>query len=51
MRAVCQGVSHARVVVDGEVVGAIGMGWMILLGVGPENAEAAAAGRGEIATS
>ena len=44
MRAVCQRVSGARVVVDGEVVGAIGKGWMILLGVGPEDDEAAAAG-------
>ncbi len=43
MRAVCQRVSRARVVVDGEVVGEIGLGWAVLLGVGPEDDEAAAA--------
>ena len=43
MRAVCQRVSRARVVVDGEVVGEIGPGWAVLLGVGPEDDEAAAA--------
>ena len=43
MRAVCQRVSRARVVVDGEVVGAIGLGWAVLLGVGPEDDESAAA--------
>jgi D-aminoacyl-tRNA deacylase len=42
MRAVCQRVSQARVLVDGEVVGAIGMGWMILLGIGPVDDEVAA---------
>jgi D-aminoacyl-tRNA deacylase len=43
MRAVCQRVSQARVIVDGEVVGAIGVGWAILLGIGPADDEAAAA--------
>jgi D-aminoacyl-tRNA deacylase len=43
MRAVCQRVSRARVLVDGEVVGAIGLGWAILLGVGPDDDEVAAA--------
>jgi D-tyrosyl-tRNA(Tyr) deacylase len=43
MRAVCQRVSRARVIVDGEVVGAIGLGWAILLGIGPADDEAAAA--------
>ncbi|HPA47117.1 MAG TPA: D-aminoacyl-tRNA deacylase [bacterium] len=33
MRAVIQRVSHARVTVDGEVVGAIGAGVLVLLGV------------------
>jgi D-aminoacyl-tRNA deacylase len=39
MRAVLQRVSEARVRVDGEVVGEIGAGLMILLGVGREDAE------------
>jgi D-tyrosyl-tRNA(Tyr) deacylase len=43
MRAVCQRVSEARVRVDGEVVGEIGLGWMVLLGVGPHDDEAVAA--------
>ena len=43
MRAVCQRVSRARVVVDGDVVGEIGPGWAVLLGVGPEDDESAAA--------
>ena len=43
MRAGCQRVSQARVTVGGEVVGAIGAGWAILLGVGPRDDEAAAA--------
>lgn len=33
MRAVLQRVSSARVTVDGEVTGAIGPGWLVLLGV------------------
>lgn len=43
MRAVIQRVSRARVTVDGEVVGGIGHGWAILLGVGPQDDESAAA--------
>lgn len=43
MRAVCQRVSRARVTVDGEVVGEIGVGWLVLLGVGPRDDEAVAA--------
>jgi D-tyrosyl-tRNA(Tyr) deacylase len=34
MRAVIQRVSHARVVVDGQVTGEIGPGLVVLLGVG-----------------
>lgn len=40
MRAVVQRVSHAQVSVDGEVVGSIKRGLLILLGVGQEDAEA-----------
>ena len=43
MRAVCQRVSQASVAVDGEIVGAIGRGWLILLGVGPEDDASTAA--------
>ena len=43
MRAVCQRVSRARVTVDGEIVGEIGHGWLVLLGVGPHDDEATAA--------
>lgn len=43
MRAVCQRVSRARVVVEGQTVGQIERGWAILLGVGPNDDEAAAA--------
>lgn len=35
MRAVLQRVSHARVTVDGEEVGRIGRGLLVLLGVAP----------------
>jgi len=34
MRAVLQRVVESRVVVDGQVVGEIGSGWLVLLGVG-----------------
>lgn len=43
MRAVLQRVSRARVLVDATEVGAIGLGWAILLGIGPSDDEAAAA--------
>jgi D-tyrosyl-tRNA(Tyr) deacylase len=43
MRAVCQRVSRASVAVDGETVGEIGLGWLVLLGVGPRDDEATAA--------
>src|SRR5262245_39303506 len=40
MRAVLQRVSRARVLVEGEVVGAIGPGLLVLLGVAPDDAPA-----------
>ncbi len=40
MRAVLQRVSEARVVVDGQLVGQIGRGWLVLLGVGHADTEA-----------
>ena len=43
MRAVCQRVSQARVTIDGAVVGEIGIGWAVLLGVGPNDDRATAA--------
>lgn len=42
MRAVIQRVSNARVDIDGETVGAIGRGLLVLLGVGHGDAEAQA---------
>src|SRR5690554_3776685 len=39
MRAVIQRVSEARVVVDGQVVGRIGAGLVVLLGVGHQDTE------------
>ena len=39
MKAVIQRVSHASVVVEGEVVGRIGVGLLVLLGVGRDDAE------------
>ena len=39
MRAVLTRVNSASVTIDGEVVGKIGKGLMILLGVGPEDTE------------
>jgi D-tyrosyl-tRNA(Tyr) deacylase len=39
MRAVIQRVSHAQVIVAGEVVGRIGVGFLVLLGVGRDDAE------------
>jgi D-tyrosyl-tRNA(Tyr) deacylase len=43
MRAVCQRVSRASVSVDRQVVGAIGTGWLVVLGVGPDDGPAEAA--------
>lgn len=40
MRAILTRVSSASVTIDGEVVGRIGRGFLILLGVGPEDTEA-----------
>lgn len=37
MRAVVQRVSHAKVTIDGEISGEIGKGFLILLGVAPED--------------
>jgi D-tyrosyl-tRNA(Tyr) deacylase len=42
MRAVVQRVSRCRVTVDGDVVGEIGAGLLVLLGVSKADAEAAA---------
>ena len=42
MRAVLQRVSYAKVSVDGETTGEIGTGFLILLGVAPEDTEAEA---------
>ena len=39
MRAVCQRVRRAQVTVDGNVVGSVGLGWAVLLGVGPADTE------------
>lgn len=39
MRAVLTRVNSASVTIDGETVGAIGRGFLILLGVGPEDTE------------
>ncbi|HZT08925.1 MAG TPA: D-aminoacyl-tRNA deacylase [Chloroflexota bacterium] len=39
MRAVCQRVTHARVRVDGEIIGEIGLGWCVLLGIGHDDDE------------
>ena len=42
MRAVVTRVKNARVEIGGTVNGAIGQGFLVLLGVGPEDTEAAA---------
>ena len=47
MRALVQRVSEARVVVEGEVVGAIGQGYVVLLGVHVRDTEAEARGLAE----
>ena len=44
MRAVLQRVTRARVVVEGDAVGEIGAGWLVLLGVGPRDTPEVAAG-------
>jgi D-aminoacyl-tRNA deacylase len=44
VRAVLQRVSEARVVVDRETIGSIGLGWLVLLGVGHGDTEATAVG-------
>lgn len=43
MRAVVTRVRHASVTIDGKVNGKIGQGFLILLGVGPDDTEADAA--------
>ena len=47
MRAVCQRVTSARVKIGEAVIGAIGLGWAILLGVGQDDDQAAASGLAE----
>jgi D-aminoacyl-tRNA deacylase len=42
MRAIVQRVSRAKVTVDGEITGEIGLGVLVLLGVGRDDAEAGA---------
>lgn len=37
MRAVLQRVSRAKVTIAGEIAGEIGPGWLVLLGVGPQD--------------
>ena len=39
MRGVLQRVNHAQVSVDGEVIGKIGKGYMLLVGFGPDDTE------------
>ncbi|EEU30751.1 D-tyrosyl-tRNA(Tyr) deacylase [Limosilactobacillus coleohominis 101-4-CHN] len=39
MRVVLQRVNHAQVSVDGEVIGKIGKGYMLLVGFGPDDTE------------
>lgn len=40
MKLVIQRVTHANVVVEGEIIGEIGKGFMVLVGVGKEDTEA-----------
>ncbi len=40
MRALLQRVSQSSVTVDGQVVGAIGQGFLVLLGIGQDDSEA-----------
>jgi D-tyrosyl-tRNA(Tyr) deacylase len=44
VRALLQRVSRAEVRIDGEVVGSIGRGLVVLLGVGPDDTEAIGTG-------
>lgn len=39
MRAVIQRVSRAKVTVEGEIVGEIASGWLVLLGVAPDDSQ------------
>lgn len=39
MRVVLQRVNHAQVSVDGQVIGKIGKGYMLLVGFGPDDTE------------
>jgi len=43
MRALLQRVTEAAVAVDGETIGRIARGWLVLLGVGRDDTEAVAA--------
>jgi len=43
MRAVLQRTTAARVTVDGQTVGAIGLGWLVLVGIAPTDAQSDAA--------
>jgi D-tyrosyl-tRNA(Tyr) deacylase len=47
MRAVLQRVAEAAVTVEGQTVGRIGRGWLVLLGVGRDDTEAVAAALAE----
>ncbi len=47
MRAVLQRVTRASVEVDGSIVGAIGAGWLVLLGVAKGDSDADADGLAE----
>jgi len=43
MRAVLQRTTAARVTVDGQTVGSIGLGWLVLVGIAPTDAQSDAA--------
>jgi D-tyrosyl-tRNA(Tyr) deacylase len=47
MRALLQRVTRAEVAVDGQVIGRIGAGWLVLLGVGQSDTPAVAAALAE----